>query len=145
MKTYEWNGEEWYCNINSLWFRLMKKIFYPMGWFSTERNAQGQSYHKSKSFKEIWKRVRRDGLLESITPLTILGNLTIQPWGGNVKTKKGYWGFTWFKHHGRKIYRSPDGTPRSADYWLYGTPQEIREAAELRGMRKKLDWDLYKS
>lgn len=114
MKTYHWNGENWYSRNWS----LLHHIRHWFIWFGGWEKANGEG----------WKILRRHNgkfYIASITPVTIFGSrVTFYSWGFNIRI--GYRWLVFSKFGGkRKIYLSVDGTPNNANSWWYGTPNNI--------------------
>ena len=116
MKTYHFNGENWYCRNWSLLHHIRYWFIWIGGW--EKPNGTG------------WKFTYAPRKLSSPCPITLLGHRIV------------IYGLNWFEirfgknwlvfHFGnRHIYLSPDATPDNARVWLYGAPYEITSRAKV--------------
>lgn len=105
MKTWRFNGENWYCDSRSLWKRCRQWLIWLGGW----EKANGAGW---------------DFALSGPAPVSIFGHkATYFGWGLQVELRQGYLVWSW--RHGHKIYISRNGTPDCAHHWLTKPPLEI--------------------
>lgn len=98
MKTYEYNGECWYENSDSLLSRAGKWVVWVRG----------------RSFRDPF-------------PVAFVGHrATIYSWGVDVRVGALVYVLKW-RRRDWALYGSPDGTPGHAIRWFFGTPEDIQK------------------
>lgn len=126
MKTIRHNGEYWYEDRRSLWLRLRNWVIWIGGWERTDH----------KTGKHEWRPVTR---WSDPFPLSLLGRcVTFFPFGVDVRLRRTHFHWHYRKSPGSYgplgmgyAYCSRDGTPRSADHWLWGW-ERSGEWSEIR-------------
>jgi len=127
MRTYQFNGEGWYCNDRTLINRIRSWFIWVGGW----EKANGKGWELLGRY--TWKKGLKSFYFKSPAPVSIFGHwLTYYGWGLNFKVKGGWFVVVWDNGHGEKIYISKDGTPSGAFCWIKGTPPEVLKATEKR-------------
>ena len=120
MKTYHWNGENWYKRDWSILHRIRCWLIWVGGW----EKANGAGWAPFIKFIN-GKRKLRD-----ITPISFFGHrITFFGWGGQIRYRGQY--LVWTREDGYwEIFISPNGTPSRAIMWLRGVPYPILHAIE---------------
>jgi hypothetical protein len=141
VRSFHWNGENWYAKDESIPRRFLGWLVWPGGWRApevTQAEIRFEGY-RSKPMTMRLSRHRWDILhryrpnerihVRSITPLSLFGHrLTFFGWGAQVKLRdrsilvfaKNANDTEW------RVYRSWDGTPSGAFVWYHGaTPYEM--------------------
>jgi hypothetical protein len=126
VKTYNYNGEFWYCDRRPLWLRLRQWLIWFGMWEDPRRSGRGL-----RPLRGADERHRR-GWLRDPTPVSILGHrATFFGWGIQVRLGRSWfvWCFRRFGERWRgKAYVSRDGTSARAHLWFWGEPHEVRKA-----------------
>ena len=144
MRTVRFNGEYWYEDRRSLWLRLRNWLIWIGGWERTDH----------KTGKHEWRPVSR---WSDPFPLSLFGHrITFQPFGVSVKLP--HTRFNWsYRKSGANYgplgvgyaYFSRDGTPRSADHWLWGVEKNYEWSEIRRSMKaqeaEREKWDKWKA
>lgn len=141
MRSFHWNGEDWYVKDESVAHRLASWLVSPSGWRTpevTHADVRFDGYRANpvtmRLSRHRWALTHRylpheRRVLRSVTPLSLFGHrITFFGWGAQIRLRdrsilvfaKGANDPEW------RVYRSWDGTPSGAFVWYHGaTPYEM--------------------
>jgi hypothetical protein len=126
MKTYHWNGDEWYERDWSVWHHFRHWFIWLGGW----ERANGSGWRLYLNTKKVGGGNRK--LWLSPYPVSLFGGrITFFGWGWDLKVKGGWLVYSSIGR--RKLYISPNGTPSQAVSWLIGAPDSVKKNAAVAG------------
>lgn len=139
MKTYRDNGERWYCDDRSLFLRIRQWFVWFGGWERADNKSWEFGFKTNVAGREKFHFM-------APFPLSLFGHrIVFYGWGCDIQLPTGH--LVWSRYgHSLQVYISKDGTPQGAHHWIYGTPHDIIEKADVAQQeadRKYEEWEAY--
>lgn len=147
---YEHNGQEWY-KVTESPLKRARRWLVSTGLETIEDGAAGYTHRWDRPLEQIRRSIRTHpgrakafGVYTALSPLSLFGGRVVfQPFGVDIPTRRGWlclhykivnpgpkWRKQWY------AYRSPNATPRAANRWYFGAPQDVqRQAIEQQQAR----------